>query len=420
MNYAEHALAEDETLSYPSYPLDRDFPKEEYDLRVSRARALMAAADLDALVITSSTVGQWFTSSHEPHNWHDVACCRSSWYILTPGGDYLYTTPTNNHNFNTQHRATWVSEIRPLVERSEWPRTEIWGINQMPAIFGELGLNHKRLGFELGDNTTLGMSVNDFLRLRELLPHARLADGSPVIRRLLTVQTPLEIERTRLACQAGVWIHHQVPRLVRPGLTEREVFRSLSAAFASQFGVDYSYRPTGNWDVRNAEHGEYNLHHHIVTDRVYRAGDQLCRGTSGASYLGYRGDVDRIWYLGDPPPIVREWYRITWECNRAMAEQITPGNRCSDVHAALVRVTDRYRFPRPLAGRNGHGIHNTGDLSVHPDNHTVLEPGMILSVEPMFGNRYGYYDVEDQYLVTATGREPLHELAPEELPLIPI
>jgi Xaa-Pro aminopeptidase len=420
VDYARYALTDDETLAYPSYPLERDFPKEEYELRIRRARELMAATDLDALVITSSVVGRWFTSSHEPHNWHDQTSCRSSWFILTPDADYLYTTPTNNHNLNTQRRATWVTNIRPIVERSVWPRTEIWGIDQMPKIFADLRLDRMRLGFELGDNMTLGMAFNDFLRLRDLLPNARLVDGSPVVRRLLTVQTPLEIERTRRACQAGVWIHDQVPSILRPGLTERDVLGRLSAGFAARYGTDYAYRPTGNWDVRNADRGDYNLHHHIATDRVYHVGDQVCRGTSGASYLGYNGDVDRVWYLGDPPPIVRETYKITWECNRAMAEEIRPGNRCSDVYAALVRVTDRQRFARPLAGRNGHGIHNTGEISVHPDNQTVLEPGMIVSVEPMFGNRYGYYDVEDQYLVTPSGREPLHDLAPEELPLIPI
>ena len=52
------------------------------------------------------------------------------------------------------------------------------------------------------------------------------------------------------------------------------------------------------------------------------------------------------------------------------------------------------------------------------DNHTVLEPGMILSVEPMFGNRHGFYDLEDQYVVTERGAECLHEAAPEDLPVI--
>jgi len=55
---------------------------------------------------------------------------------------------------------------------------------------------------------------------------------------------------------------------------------------------------------------------------------------------------------------------------------------------------------------------------VHLDNHTMLEPGMILSVEPMFGNAHGFYDLEDQYVVTERGAEYLHEPAPEELPVV--
>jgi len=41
------------------------------------------------------------------------------------------------------------------------------------------------------------------------------------------------------------------------------------------------------------------------------------------------------------------------------------------------------------------------------------------AVEPMLNNEYGYYDLEDQYVVTETGRECLHEPAPEQLPVIP-
>jgi hypothetical protein len=52
------------------------------------------------------------------------------------------------------------------------------------------------------------------------------------------------------------------------------------------------------------------------------------------------------------------------------------------------------------------------------DSHTVSEPGMILSVEQMFGNRYGFYDLEDQYVVPERGAECLHEPALEELPVV--
>jgi Xaa-Pro aminopeptidase len=418
MNYADHAIVRDETLDYVHYPLDHDFPLDEYRVRLARARTEMARARLDALVITSSQVGAWFTGRDEPHSWHDRVPSRSTWFILTRDDDYLYMTPTNNHNFASARRATWVSQVREIVERTEWPRVEIWGLGQMPGIFAELGLGRSRLGFELGDTMTLGLSVNDFLALRERMAGAQFVDAAPAIRRLMAIQTPLEIERMRLACEAGVWIHGQVPRILRPGLTEREFFGRLGEAFACRFGAGYCYDVEGGWDIRNAGAGDYHLYHHGVTDRVFREGDQVCRGTSGASYRGYAGDVDRIWYLGTPPEPVRRWYRMTWECNRAMAAEIRPGARCSDVYAASAVIERRFGLTPGRAGRRGHGLRNTGGLSVHPDNHTVLEPGMILSVEPMFGTRHGFYDLEDQYVVTERGAECLHEPAPEALPIL--
>ena len=420
MDYSSFAHLYDKWIDYPGYPLERDFALEEYALRVGRARALMARDNLDALVVTSSAIGQWFTSLGEPHEWHDRCSSRSTWYILTHAGDYLYMTPTaGGEHFNTTRRSTWVSEIRAIVERTEGARHEIWSVEQMPAIFADLGLERGRLGFELGDCMTLGISVVDFLRLGELMPSARLVDGSAVFRRLMSVHTPEEIVRVRRACQAGVWIHDQVPRLLHPGMTERDLFARLAETFRAHFGAGYEYHPEGAWDVRNPRTGDSNFFHAAVTDRTFKPGDLICRSNSGASYRGYPGDVDRIWHVGDPPEIVRHWYRTAWECNRAMADQIKPGNRCSDIYAACARIEERNGFPRRLVGRVGHGLWNTGGLSVFPDCHTVLEPGMIISVEPMFGNEYGWFDLEDQYLVTETGREALNDLAPEEMPVIP-
>lgn len=419
MDYRALAALHERWIDEPGYPLERDFSREEYALRVGRARQWLGEAGLDALVITSSGVGAWFTSQAEPHEWHDRCPARSAWYILSQDRDVLIMTPTAiGEHFATTRRSTWVSQIRGLAERAPWPRHEIWALEQMPDIFADLGLDAGRLGFELGDCMTLGLSVNDFLRLRELLPRAALVDGSAVIRRLMSVHTPEEIERTRRACEAGVWIHEQVPALLRSGLTERQFLRRLEGAFAGQFGDGYAYRATGGWETRNPIGGDSNPFHAVATDRVFRAGDLVCRGTSGASYRGYPGDVDRVWCLGRPSPPVERWYRVAWECNRAMAAQVRPGARCSDIYAAGARIEARHGLPERRVGRTGHGLRNTGGLSVHPDCHTVLEPGMIISVEPMLGDEHGFFDLEDQYVVTATGAEALHPLAPERLPVI--
>jgi Xaa-Pro aminopeptidase len=419
-HYKDHVSDHERWLDFPSYPLETGLDEAEYRLRLDRSRRLMAEARLDALVITSGVVGQWFTSIAEPHEWHDRCQARSAWFILTDADDYLFMTPTTaGEHMNTTRRSTWVTHILPIVERTEWPRVELWDLRQMPQIFKRLGLSQSRLGFELGDCMTLGLSVNDYLTLRALLPEARMVDASPVVRSLMSVHTPLEIARIRKACEAGVWIHDQVPHLLRPGMTERELLAALSQRFGDAYGDGYAYQAGGAWDVRNRSAGDSNLFHAAISDRPYRDGDYIARGFSGASYRGYGGDVDRGWHLGAPSPEVRRYYAITWECNQAMAEAIAPGNRCSDIYFAGIEVERRHGLPERRAGRIGHGLRNTGGLSVHPDNHTVLEPGMVISVEPMFATEDGWFDLEDQYLVTDTGRELLHPVAPELLPVIP-
>ena len=422
LDYQTLAHLHDHWLEFPSYPLARDFPREEYDLRLQRARTLMAEHGLDALVVTSSAIGQWFTSMSAPHEWHDRCPARSIWFILTPDDDYLYLSPTTaGEHANTTRRSTWVTHIRSIVERlddGEQPRHELWGLWQMPLLFAELGLSGARLGFELGDCMTLGLAVNDFLRLRELLPHAQLVDGSPVLRRLMHLHTPLEVARVRTALAVANWVYDQVPQLLRPGISERALMRGLAERFAAHYNHDFAFDPVAAWDIRNPAAGNSSLYHAVPSDRIFQLGDTVSRGYSGVSYLGYGADIDRVWHIGPPAEQVRRSYRINWECVRAMEEWVRPGVRCSEIYAACAHIEASYDLPERKVGRIGHGLRNSGGLSIHPDCHTVLEPGMIISCEPMHAEPWGWFDLEDQYLVTETGREILNRPAPAEIPVV--
>jgi hypothetical protein len=95
----------------------------------------------------------------------------------------------------------------------------------------------------------------------------------------------------------------------------------------------------------------------------------------------------------------------SWLCPRVAD---APGHRADPRIPLPAPQTTRYRSGTPAEGPvgvAGPGDRDretwqvsptfTGGLSVHPDNHTVLESRIILSVEPMFGNRHGFYDLED-------------------------
>jgi Xaa-Pro aminopeptidase len=408
----------DKFINAPSMEQGRDFPKEEYQLRIKKTRELMSKYEIDTLVVTSSVNSRYFTSNNQPHEWHDICQTRAAFYILTMDDDYLYMTPTmSGEHQNTARKRTWVTNIRSVVERFEKKdRIEIWGVEWMVKAFKELGLDNAKLGWELGDCQILGLSYNDFNEFKRLMPNAQFLDASPILRRLHQFPTPFQLERIRKACAAGVKMHEQVVDIAKIGMTEREfVVKMLERFREFKFGEGYEYRPEYN-DIRNPKHPEMNLmFKSMVTERPFMEGDVFCKASSGLSYRDYHADIDRVWYIGkNPPEKVKKWYRVTYECAGAMGEALKPGNTCADVFEIDNEIAKKHGLPERLVGRNGHWSNLSG-LSVHPDVKIVLEPGMVISVEPTFVEDFGYFDIEDIYLITENGSEILHKKAPEEI-----
>ena len=374
---------------------------------------------LDALIVCSSTNGRYFTSRDQPNKWHDRVQTRVAFFILTMDSDYLYLTPTHGgENQNTARKRTWVTNIGSVVERhNEKDRAEQWGLEWMVKAFKELRLDKAKLGWELGDCQTLGISYNDFNEVKRLMPEAQFLDGSGVLRRLHQFPTPLQLDIIRKACHAGAKMHDQVVEIARIGMTEKEFAEKMHRRFEElNFGEGYSFAG-GYDDVRNPKHPEMNLMFKgQITKRRFIEGDVFCRGSSGVSYLGQGADIDRVWYMGgEPPAIVKKWYGATFRCVEAMAAVLKPGNTCADVSAVRNRVAEENGLPQLQVGRNGHWSDLSG-LSIHPDCNIVLEPGMVISCEPTFVSECGYFDIEDIFLIVEDGCKRLHRGAPPEIP----
>ena len=409
-------------IDWPTASLQPDMSPEEYLLRITRARRWMATAELDALVVMNSHHGTHFTGETEPHEWHDRCPARATWYILTATEDHLWLNPgMSGEHFSSARQKSRVTHLHAMVERGETTdRMEVWDVRQLALAISDLGLGKSKLGFELGDCTSLGMSYLDFERLRALLPGAEFLDGAPILRRCLQIQTEEQIANTRIACTAAVAMHDVLPSLVYVGMTEREMVRVLENHFRATFATveGLSYRGEGGWDIRNPVTQTWIPFHARATDHKIAFGDFLARSTGGTSCNGCPGDVDRSFHVGQPSDPVRRYYDGAVACLRAMREAIRPGNRCSEVFAAYAQCAEKVGWPVRTVGRQGHGLFNGGGISVHPDCHLVLEPGMIISCEPVLGNEHGLFDVEDQFVVTRAGNETLHRPIGDELPIV--
>jgi Xaa-Pro aminopeptidase len=94
----------------------------------------------------------------------------------------------------------------------------------------------------------------------------------------------------------------------------------------------------------------------------------------------------------------------------AAVEAVRPGAVCGEVDSAARRVLKRAGLADRFVHSTGHGL----GLEIHEPprvaggDQTVLEPGMVITVEPgVYLKGFGGIRIEDTVLVTSRGRHVL-------------
>ncbi len=133
----------------------------------------------------------------------------------------------------------------------------------------------------------------------------------------------------------------------------------------------------------------------------------------GAIFNGYRSDLTRMIFLGDPPRKIREIYQIVLEAQEAAIAGIRPGVACKKIDKIARDIITRAGFGKAFGHSLGHGmgrdIHEQLSLSQRGDG--ILKPGMIVTVEPgIYLPGIGGVRIEDDILVTETGCRVLSSL----------
>ena len=190
--------------------------------------------------------------------------------------------------------------------------------------------------------------------------------------------------------------------------------------------------------------------HYRENDALLVDGDLLLVD-AGCEYACYASDITRTYPVnGKFTPAQREIYDIVLEAQLAAIAQVQPGNHWNAPHEAAVEVITRGllrigllkgRLPalikegackRFFMHRTGHwlgmDVHDVGDYKVG-DEWRVLEPGMVMTVEPGIyipaGSRgvpRRYWNIgvriEDDVAVTAKGHEVLTDGVPKTVAAI--
>jgi len=356
-----------------------DFPEAEYQQRYQRARALMAEAGLDALLVSEPNNYRYFTGHMPPTK------NRPTVFILPADGPpFILAAP---YGAAAARQMSWIQEIMEYKVPLGW--------EDLRQALVKAGLDGKTVGTESHDSffgaAGMTLSYGEYQWLQDEMPDTTFTDASELLWKLRMIKSPLEQEYLARACEITGKAYQRTFREARSGMTERQVSQLLIMTMMEE-GADFpaAGRPGPcAFLVIDASRPLGQLH--APTSKPLAPGDLLHIDT-GAVYKGYCADFARLGTVGPANPAQEEtWREVRRRLDRTL-EMISAGNRLGDI---------------PV---HWHGIGLDGVEPPFIGNHDdlLMEPGMVLALEEIISPESGEtFHLEENVVVTKDGYELL-------------
>jgi Xaa-Pro aminopeptidase len=245
-----------------------------------------------------------------------------------------------------------------------------------------------------------------FLKLQETAKGAEFIDVEDDIKALRMVKTSEERDGIRAAEKLNVEVWNEAKELFRAGMTEREMARVIRRLMIER-GDGEAFETIVCVGANAAEC------HHRPDDTVWN-GREPVLVDMGVRLNGYCSDLTRNLVPKSVRGLYRRVYALVEEANRAAIAAVKPGMTAAKLDKVARDIIKKGGFGQCFGHSLGHGvgyeIHEAPTVS--PKGKTVIEPGMVFTIEPgiyLEGNLG--VRIEDMVLVTENGCEVLSGIA---------
>jgi creatinase len=370
------------------------FAPSEYDNRLALLRADMAKASVDACVFSSM---------------HNIAYYSGFLYCSFGRPYALVVTPTESVTISAGIDAAqpWRRSHSDNITYTDWQRNNYWR-----AVLSVTG-SGKTIGYE-GDHLTLAQ----FDLLKSFLSPATTADIAPMTMRQRMHKSAAEIALIRKCAQIADVGGYAIKDAVKAGTREIDVAMAGRDAMELEIAKifpDAEYRDTWVWfqSGMNTDGA-----HNPVTSRKLQTGDILSLNTF-PMISGYYTALERTMFVDEVNPASLK----IWEANVAAHEYgmslLKPGASCAEVTEKInIFFAERDLLQYRTFGYGhsfgvlSHYYGREAGLELREDIDTVLEPGMVISMEPMLTVPEGTagaggYREHDILVITEDGNEDI-------------
>ena len=368
------------------------FSKAEMAGRLAKLRKLMAASGMDAVL---------FTSFHNINYYnHFVYCAFGRPYGLVVTQDDVTSIVAN-----IDGGQPWRRGYCEALTFTDWTRDNFFvGVQELVAVKGCIGVEFDHMNLEMHQ------------KLQAALPDKEIVDiGLPSMKQRL-LKTPEEIELIRNGAQVADLGGAACVAALGAGVPEFVIARhsthTMVQAIAKRY-PDSDLMDTWTW-IQSGLNTDGA--HNPLTTRSVQKGDILSLNCF-PMIAGYYTALERTLFLDHASDEHLRLWEVNCQVHRRGLELIRPGARCCDIALELNEIFKEHGLLQYRTFGYGHSFgslsHYYGreaGLELREDIETVLEPNMVVSMEPMLMLPEGLpgaggYREHDILVVTADGAE---------------
>ncbi|MEM9432451.1 MAG: aminopeptidase P family protein [Pseudomonadota bacterium] len=368
------------------------FSAEEYETRLAGLRRIMERAGADACVLTSM---------------HNIAYYSGFLYCAFGRPYGLVVTAQDSVTISAG-----IDAGQPFrrthgdnITYTDWARDNFW--RAVASVTGE----GKAIGLE-GDHLTLSQMD----KLVEFLTPSRKLDMAPATMAQRMRKSAAEIELIRAGAAVADVGGYAIHDAIRPGAREIDVAMAgrdaMELEIANRF-PDAEYRDTWVWFQSGIN---TDGAHNPVTARVLEHGDILSLNTF-PMISGYYTALERTLFVGEVDDASLSYWNANVGAHELGMSLMRPGVSCAEITNGVNAYFEERNLLQYRSFGYGHSFgvlsHYYGreaGLELREDIDTVLEPGMVVSMEPMITIPDGLpgeggYREHDILIITEDGAE---------------
>jgi Xaa-Pro aminopeptidase len=310
-------------------------------------------------------------------------------------------------------------DIDPADIQAGSPRDKV--VQSLTVALKEFGLGAGRLGCELTFETVAGSFRGSeanvpgpemYDSLKKQLPRLTVEDSSDLIRYLRRLKTSREIEAFKRCNRIADYAFSRVREAARPGVTEIELAAIMESAFQERgVSVEAAGRARGYAFVMSGPVNSANawLPANFSTRRALQEGDLVLIEFNGFAD-GYWTDLSRTIVIGEPSKRQQQMIQAVTEVLETAVRAVKPGVTAGSIDELARKSFRSFGLEQNFLHYIGHAVgfafHERPILK--SDSDVLLEPGMILAIEPgLYIEAVGGIRIEDNLVVTNEGADCL-------------